>query len=62
MTKMVNNVDLEKISQTIESGKEDKFALRKPVKLQGEWILDSSKGYQFRTEALPMRKENRLLR
>src|SRR5687767_4342635 len=50
MTKMVNNVDLEKISQTIESGKMDKFALRKPVKLQGEWILDSSKGYQFRTE------------
>ena len=36
MTKMVNNVDLEKISQTIESGKKDKFALRKPVKLQGE--------------------------
>jgi uncharacterized OsmC-like protein len=50
MTKMVNNVDLEKISQTIESGKKDKFALRKPVKLQGEWILDSTKGYQFRTE------------
>jgi uncharacterized OsmC-like protein len=50
MTKMVNNVDLEKISQTIESGKKDKLALKKPVKLQGEWILDSSKGYQFRTE------------
>lgn len=50
MTKILNNVDLEKISQTIESGKKDKTALRKPVKLQGEWILDSIKGYQFRTE------------
>jgi uncharacterized OsmC-like protein len=50
MTKIVNNVDLEKISQTIESGKKDMSALRKPVKLQGEWILDSTKGYQFRTE------------
>src|SRR5215207_7957609 len=50
MTKILNNVDLEKISQTIESGKKDKSALRKPVKLQGEWILDSTKGYQFRTE------------
>lgn len=50
MTKILNNVDLEKISQTIESGKKDKAALRKPVKLQGEWILDSTKGYQFRTE------------
>jgi hypothetical protein len=45
MTKIVNNVDLEKISQTIESGKKDMSALRKPVKLQGEWILDSTKGY-----------------
>ena len=50
MTKILKNVDLEKISQTIESGKKDKSALRKPVKLQGEWILDSTKGYQFRTE------------
>jgi uncharacterized OsmC-like protein len=50
MTKILNNVDLEKISQTIESGKKDMSALRKPVKLQGEWILDSTKGYQFRTE------------
>src|ERR687897_2988714 len=50
MTKILNNVDLEKISQTIESGKKDKSALRKPVKLQGEWILDSTKGFQFRTE------------
>jgi uncharacterized OsmC-like protein len=50
MTKILNNVDLEKISQTIESGKKDMSALRKPVKLQGKWILDSTKGYQFRTE------------
>jgi uncharacterized OsmC-like protein len=50
MTKILNNVDLEKISQTIENGKKDKAALRKPVKLQGEWILDSTKGYQFKTD------------
>lgn len=47
---IVNNIDLEKISQTVASGKKDKSTLRKPVKLQGEWNFDSSKGYQFRTE------------
>ncbi len=33
MTKILNNVDLEKISQTIENGNKDKFALRKPMHL-----------------------------
>ncbi len=47
---IVNNVDLEKISQTIVNGKKDKSILRKPVKLQGEWNFDPSKGYQFKTE------------
>lgn len=46
----VNNVDLDKISKTIESGKSDKSSLKKPIKLQGEWILDKNKGFQFRTE------------
>ena len=41
---------MDKISQTIENGKKDKTTLRKPVKLQGEWNLDPSKGYQFKTE------------
>jgi hypothetical protein len=41
---------MDKISQTIENGKKDKTTLRKPVKLQGEWNLDTSKGYQFKTE------------
>lgn len=50
MAHILNNVDLEKLSQTVENGRKDKTALRKPVKLQGEWILDSKKGYQFRTE------------
>ena len=45
-----NNVDLDKIGKTVEAGKKDKLTLRRPVKLQGEWILDSTKGYQFRTE------------
>lgn len=50
MANIVNNVDLEKVSQTAEKGKEDKASLKKPVKLQGEWILNSNQGYQFRTE------------
>ena len=47
---VVNNTNMDKISQTIENGKKDKITLRKPVKLQGEWNLDQSKGYQFKTE------------
>jgi len=50
MTNIINNVDLEKISQTVASGKKDKSMLKKPVKLQGEWNFDPSKGYQFKTE------------
>ncbi|HET7285624.1 MAG TPA: hypothetical protein VFI70_13150 [Nitrososphaeraceae archaeon] len=41
---------IDRISQTIENGKKDKTTLRKPVKLQGEWNLDPSIGYQFKTE------------
>ncbi len=47
---ILNNVDLDKISKTVEAGKKDKQSLLKPVKLQGEWILDTAKDYQFRTE------------
>lgn len=43
-------MDLDKVSKTIEAGKKDKQSLLKPVKLEGEWILDETKGYQFRTE------------
>lgn len=50
MTHVINNVDLDKISQTTAMGKKDKSTLRKPVKLEGEWILDSATGYQFKTE------------
>jgi uncharacterized OsmC-like protein len=50
MTNIINNVDLEKISQTLATSKKDKSTLKKPVKLQGEWNLDSTKGYQFKTE------------
>jgi uncharacterized OsmC-like protein len=46
----VNNTNMDKISQTIENGKKDKITLRKPVKLQGEWNLDPTIGYQFKTE------------
>ena len=50
MTHVINNVDLDKISQTTAMGKKDKSTLRKPVKLEGEWILDSAADYQFKTE------------
>ena len=46
----INNTNLDKIAQTIDNGKRDKLTLKKPVKLQGEWNLDPSKGYQFKTE------------
>ena len=50
MTNILNNVDLDKIVNTTENGQRDKQSLKKPIKLHGEWNLDSSKGYQFRTE------------
>ena len=50
MTSFLNNVDLDKIAQTVAGGKKDRTTLRKPVKLQGEWNLDPTRGYQFRTE------------
>ena len=50
MDHVINNVDLDKISQTTSTGKKDKSTLRKPVKLEGEWILDSAAEYQFKTE------------
>ena len=52
MSKIINNVDLDKVAKTTESGKKEKLTLRKPVKLHGEWNLDPTKGYQFRTELL----------
>jgi uncharacterized OsmC-like protein len=50
VSNIINNVDLDKVAETTESGKKEKLTLRKPVKLNGEWNLDLSKGYQFRTE------------
>lgn len=50
MANIMNNVDLDKIAQTVATGKKDRSTLKKPVKLHGEWNLDPTKGYQFRTE------------
>ena len=51
MSKVINNIDLEKIQNTSENGRKNKESLRKPVKLEGEWnLFDIEKGYQFRTE------------
>ncbi|MBT6468947.1 MAG: OsmC family peroxiredoxin, partial [Thaumarchaeota archaeon] len=49
MTK-INNVDLDKVANTIAKGKEDISTLRKPVKMQGEWNLDPNSEFQFKTE------------
>lgn len=50
MSNIINNIDLDKIQKTIESGQKDKQFLKKPVKLEGEWNFDIQKEYQFRTE------------
>jgi len=50
MAQIINNVDLEKVAHTTANGQKDKTTLKKPVKLQGEWILNTASGYQFRTE------------
>ena len=44
-------------TQTTNNGKNDKSTLRKPVKLQGEWNLNPSSGYQFRTELSVSKQE-----
>jgi uncharacterized OsmC-like protein len=50
MVNVINNTDLDKIAQTFANGEKDKTSLRKPVKLQGQWNLDPSMDYQFKTE------------
>lgn len=50
MTQVINSVDMDKVSLTKANGQKDKSTLKKPVKLQGEWILNTDSGYQFRTE------------
>lgn len=47
---IINNVDVRKIEKTIEEGRKDVEILRKPVKLNGEWVLDPAAGFQFKTE------------
>ena len=60
MTNKINNVDLDKVSNTVTKGKEDKNTLKKLVKLQGEWNLDSNSEYQFKTE-LPFEKGSEII-
>jgi uncharacterized OsmC-like protein len=50
MSDITNNVDLNKISKTIEEGRNDLSTLRRPVKLAAEWNLNPDKPYQFKTE------------
>lgn len=45
---IINNVDLDKISKTIENGRKNKETLKKKVALEGEWHFD--KEYQFTAE------------
>ncbi len=60
MANKINNVDLDKVSNTVTKGKENKNTLKKPVKLQGEWNLDSNSEYQFKTE-LPFEKGSEII-
>lgn len=60
MAQILNNVNLDNIAQTTTNGKKNKSTLRKPVKLQGEWILDSNIGYQFVTK-LAFEKGNEVI-
>ena len=50
MSNITNNVDLNKISKTIEEGRNNLSTLRRPVKLAAEWNLNPDKPYQFKTE------------
>src|SRR6185503_826805 len=50
MSNIMNNIDLDKIQKTIESGLKDPQFLKKPIRLEGEWNFDVQKGYQFKTE------------
>ena len=50
MTNVINNIDLDKIQNTIDNGKKERQFVRKPVKLHGEWNLDPNSEYQFKTE------------
>jgi uncharacterized OsmC-like protein len=50
MSNITNNVDLNKISKTIEEGRNDLSTLIRPVKLAAEWNLNPDKPYQFKTE------------
>ncbi len=47
---ILNNVNLSKVAEFVEAGKKNKDTLKKVIKLEGEWVLDDTKGYQFRTE------------
>ena len=50
MSNILNNINLDKIQETLQKGQKDDQFLKKPVKLEGEWNFDVQKGYQFKTE------------
>lgn len=60
MSRIVNNVDLDKVAQTRSGGEKDRSTLRKKIMLQGEWNLDPKLGYQFRTE-MPFEKGKQMV-
>jgi len=47
---IINNVELDSINRLLEQGKKDRSTLKKIISIDGEWILDAGKGYQFRAE------------
>ncbi len=60
MPRMVNSIDMDKVAQTTETGKKQRETLRKKITLRGEWNLDPTKDYQFRTE-MPFEKGKQVI-
>lgn len=49
-TAVVNNVNLERVAESVQSGQQDGTTLRKRVSVHGEWMLNSDSAFQFRTD------------
>lgn len=47
---MVNNVNVDQIAESARDGLKDGTTLRKQVSLHGEWSLDPTSSFQFRTD------------
>jgi hypothetical protein len=58
--KVINHVNLESLKKTEEKFKKDPYLAKKVNRIEGEWILDSKTGPQFRAE-IPIEKGTAVL-